>query len=79
MKIIFFILMILSTTSAFAGLLIEPQVGYILKGKTNSTFSSSGVVANLIEKYSSLEYGGRVGYSSLGLMGGLSYSHTISL
>ncbi len=59
---------ILTSISANASLLIEPHVGYIVSGST--TISSTDF------KYSGPQYGARLGYQMLGVMGGLAYAHS---
>ncbi len=56
---------------AFAGVLIEPYVGYSLAGKMEDT--SGGITQKW--DYSGLNLGGRLGAQYLGLMGGLAYDH----
>lgn len=67
------LLTILLTTlvnKSFAGLLIEPYLGLALNG--DGEYTKSGDKGN--QDYSSFTYGGRLGYSTLGLMAGLDYS-----
>ena len=53
-------------TYANAGLLIEPYFGYILSG--------DGEIDGSSDSYSGTNIGARLGYTFLGLMGGLEYS-----
>lgn len=72
MKRKFFLFFILAfiANSAIAGILIEPYLGYSINGKGDVSALSN----NYSSEYSSLTYGGRLGYSYLGLMGGIDYS-----
>lgn len=65
-----FVILLFVTNSAFAGFLIEPYLGYSLNGKGDV----SALSTNYSSEYSSLTYGGRIGYSYLGLMAGIDYS-----
>ena len=56
---------------AFAGVLIEPYVGYSLAGKIED--KTPGSESKL--DYSGLNLGGRLGAQYLGLMGGFAYDH----
>lgn len=56
---------------AFAGVLIEPYVGYSLAGKLDIKETARTSKYD----YSGLNLGGRLGYQYLGLMGGLAYDH----
>ena len=58
------------TEQAQAGVLVEPYLGFSIAGDGESTIST----VNYDFSYSSVTYGGRLGYSFLGLMGGLDYS-----
>lgn len=58
----------LTSISANASLLIEPHLGYIVTGGT--TLSGTEY------KYSGPQYGARLGYQMLGVMGGLAYAHS---
>jgi hypothetical protein len=81
MKILITFTMLLFTTLASAGILIEPQLGYVLSSKYSGTFNLSGPAtgtATLDYKSTGLEYGGRLGYQFLGVMGGLNYGKTSS-
>lgn len=72
------LLSILFIQTASAGILIEPQLGYIVSGKGD--YTDSGVKVS--GKYNGVQYGARLGYQVLGLMGGLSYqaaTYTTSL
>ena len=61
-----------TASSANAGLLLEPYLGYIVSGGGDAKFSSGGSTWDL--DYSGLQLGGRLGFSKLGLMAGLDYS-----
>ncbi len=79
MKIFITLATLLFTTLASAGILIEPQFGYILSNKYSGTIGLSGPSSiTLPADYKSTgpEYGARLGYQVLGLMGGLNYGHS---
>ncbi len=79
MKIIILLVTLSLANFASAGLLIEPQVGYVLSSKYNGTISLSGPSnATLAADYkaSGAEYGARLGYQFLGFMTGLNYGHS---
>ncbi len=63
---------IFTLSLSHAGILIEPQLGYIVSG--GGEFTVSG--ANYDDSYSGLTYGARLGYQALGLMAGVSYFAT---
>ena len=76
MKILTALISLLFITTASAGILIEPQVGYILSSKFNGTVALSGpATGTLAADYSATapEFGARLGYQSLGFMAGLNY------
>ncbi len=56
------------TTSAQAGLLIEPHVAYGFLG--NADYNQLKIT------YSGAQYGGKLGYQFFGLMAGLDYTHS---
>lgn len=56
---------------AFAGVLIEPYIGYSLAGKIDD----KEVGDESKSDYSGLNLGGRLGFQYLGLMGGFAYDH----
>jgi hypothetical protein len=73
------VIMVLFSNTVSAGLLVEPQLGYNLIGKVSDlsfTSTSPAQVYNLSSKYNALQYGARLGYQLLGVMGGLSYNHS---
>ena len=79
MKFLTVLMSLLFITSASAGILIEPQIGYILSSKFDGTATLSGPGAGTLTanyKSSGPEYGGRLGYQAMGLMGGLTYGHS---
>lgn len=66
------------SVSTYAGILIEPHLGYALKGSTssiNETDSIDNSAWSYSNKYSGPEYGAKLGYQLLGLMAGVSYNH----
>jgi hypothetical protein len=80
MKVFIALAILLTTTVASAGILIEPQVGYILSNKYSGTvgLTSGSLVGSTTGDYKSTgpEYGARVGYQVLGFMTGLNYGHS---
>jgi hypothetical protein len=76
MKALIAITTILFTSIASAGLLIEPQVGYVLSNKFTGTNALTGTASgNGDYKTNGPEYGARLGFQFVGLMTGLNYSH----
>ena len=76
MKILTMLISFLFIKAASAGILIEPQLGYILSSKYSGTATLSGPAAGtLTANYSASmpEYGARLGYQSFGFMTGLNY------
>jgi hypothetical protein len=68
----FFILLALFAANiSVAGVLIEPQLGYTLSGSKSGSFGGSTIST----KASGVEYGARLGYQFLGVMGGFNYQH----
>lgn len=57
------------TTTANASILVEPHLGYIASGGTESYYSVK-------YDYSGPQYGARLGVKYLGLMGGFAYTHS---
>lgn len=77
MKKLLLAVTMLFATSSFAGILIEPQLGYSLGGGYSGSYTISGVgSANTNFTYSGVSLGGRLGYQMLGLMTGLNYAMT---
>lgn len=63
-----------ASTSAYAGVYIEPYVGYGM-GSSKGDFNIVGVgTATVDQTNKGLVFGGKLGMSSLGLAGGLDYS-----
>ena len=59
-----------------AGLLIEPHIGYNITGSTSSkSLTVSNATGTYSDSYHGPQYGARLGYQYLGLMGGFSYNH----
>jgi len=79
MKIFITLAIMLFTTVATAGILIEPQFGYILSNKYSGTINLSGPSGSGTEdadfKSTGPEYGARLGYDILGFMAGFNYGH----
>ncbi|MGZ3787533.1 MAG: hypothetical protein ACXVLQ_03375 [Bacteriovorax sp.] len=78
MKIFVSLTTLLFATIASAGVLVEPQLGYVLSNKFNGTVSLSGpLTATSTSDYKAtgVEYGARLGYQVMGFMGGLNYGH----
>lgn len=80
MKVLVTLTTLLFTTIASAGILIEPQVGYVISNKFSGTanITTSGGTAGTLAldyKATGVEYGGRVGYQVLGFMAGVNYGH----
>jgi hypothetical protein len=79
MKYILGLVLMLASTLSSAGILIEPQLGYVFSHslKTTASLSANGATSSLSVNASgtALEYGGRLGYSFLGLSTGLNYSN----
>lgn len=76
MKFLMTLFIFISSPFVSAGILLEPQVGYVFSSKFQGTMSYSGPATGttaLDEKTTGIEYGGRLGYSSFGFMGGLNY------
>ena len=76
MKLLTTLISLIFMTTASAGILVEPQVGYILSSKYTGTIGLSGpatgtIAANLDSK--GPEFGARLGYQAMGLMGGLNF------
>ena len=70
-SLIFTIILVALAPFSHAGLLIEPQLGYILSG--SSTFTP--LASSYTEKYTGTKYGVKLGYQTFGVMGGLNYQH----
>ena len=66
----------LSLQMSYAGILIEPQLGYVLTGSYSGGITLNGTSATVNHSYNGAEYGARLGYEFLGVMGGLNYSHS---
>lgn len=78
MKNILVLLAIVFSSVASAGILIEPQLGYVLSNKFAGTMTYSGPASGSMaidEKTTGVGYGARLGYSMLGFMTGLNYGH----
>lgn len=69
-KILTAILFMSIFSTANAGLLLEPYLGYAISGEGDMTEDGTSFKS----EYSGLTYGGRVGWSSFGFMGGIDYS-----
>lgn len=68
--------LIIFSSVASAGLLIEPQIGYNVHGKMDTiTGTSAGVGYTADSTNNGPQYGARLGYTLLGVMGGFSYNH----
>jgi len=80
MKIFITLAILLATTVASAGILIEPQLGYILSNKYSGTIglTSPSFTGTTTANYKSTgpDYGARLGYEVLGFMSGLNYVHS---
>jgi hypothetical protein len=68
---LFILLALIASNISVAGVLIEPQLGYTLSGSKGGSFGNVPLAA----KGSGVEYGARLGYQFLGLMGGFNYQH----
>lgn len=78
MKILVTLTTLLFTTIASAGILIEPQLGYVLSNKFQGTATLSGPANGTLTsdyKATGPEFGARLGYQVLGFMAGLNYGH----
>lgn len=82
MKIMMIAILLSFSSFSFAGILIEPQLGYVFSSKSTSgtvnLTAANNVTGTLDADYKAkgTEYGGRLGYQIFGLMGGLSYGKT---
>ena len=64
------------SSAGHAGILIEPHIGYNVSGSTSSkSITVSNATATYSDSYHGPQYGARLGYQFLGVMGGLSYNH----
>jgi hypothetical protein len=70
MKKLLLAVSMLFATSSFAGVLIEPQLGFKFAGSADTRAHGN----NVAYKYSGVDIGGRLGYQMLGVMGGLNYN-----
>lgn len=74
MKLLMIMMGFVFALNSFAGLLIEPQIGYILSGNNNYKMGNPSIgLGNVESTYSGADYGARLGVKFLGVMGGLSY------
>lgn len=77
MKRLIVLFSLLISSFASAGILIEPQLGYILSNKVNGTANlvngATTATLDADSKATGVEYGARLGYSMLGFMGGLNF------
>ena len=71
----FFVLftLLLASQVSLAGLLIEPQLGYIATGSASGSYTVNGGTVTANDSFSGAQYGARLGYQNLGFMAGLSY------
>ncbi len=81
MKIFITISLFLFSFLSNAGILIEPQLGYIFSSKSTSgtlNLTAANATGTLDSNYKAkgLDYGARLGYQFFGLMSGVTYSKT---
>ena len=75
MKRLIVLFSLLISSFASAGILIEPQLGYIISSKFSGTTTVNSGNFSANDSYSGMTYGGRLGYQMLGVMGGINYHH----
>lgn len=68
----FFVLMtLLIAQLSHAGILVEPQLGYVLSGGYNGSYTLGAGTVSSNESISGVQYGARLGYDYFGFMSGL--------
>lgn len=75
MNLILGLVLLMLTQLASAGLLVEPQLGYVLSNSFKGSAKFNSVDSNIDTSGSGVLFGGRLGGQFLGVMAGLNYDH----